>query len=134
MPDNRIRDIIIDPQDGTAWIATENGVAHFDRVIATSTSVAPSLEDLGHSLKGPYPNPAINQETIYADIDLAKAEDLRIELYDWQGRKVVSWTEKAYSPGVHNFKFSLQDGLAKGLYLFSVKAGDAHTLRKIFLQ
>ena len=134
LPDNRIRDIIIDPQDGTAWIATENGVAHFDRVIATSTSVAPSLEDLGHSLRGPYPNPSINQEAIYADIELAKAEKLSIELYDGQGRKIYSWANETYSAGVHNFRFSLQAGLAKGLYLFSIKAGDAHTMRKLFLQ
>ncbi|MEM6800970.1 MAG: two-component regulator propeller domain-containing protein [Bacteroidota bacterium] len=133
LPDNRIRDIVIDI-DGTAWIATQNGVAHFDRILNTSTSIDTDLADVGHQLKGPFPNPIRSGESFFLDLELAFPADVELSLLNLKGQVLKRGFVATKGQLQIHQEIEWSAGLAKGFYLLQVKLENAQSTRKILIQ
>jgi len=133
LPDNRVNDIVI-ASDSTAWIATEGGIAHFDKVLVTSTGIAPSLADLGHTLYGPFPNPLKEGNAIQAVLELSKPVRLSIELFDWQGKRIEKLEDSWVPAGPYYLDYKLGSSVSKGVYMLKIQADNAQSTKKIIYQ
>lgn len=67
-----------------------------------------------------YPNP-FNPSTVI-NFGLPNASDVRIDLFNIIGQRVISITNQRYSAGWHNVTFNAS-GLASGIYIYRIQAG-----------
>ena len=132
LPDNSINDIAFAP-DGTAWIGTDNGVAQFDKVLSSSTSSTPNLEQAGHKLRGPFPNP-IESHSMKIELELVKSASVSIEIRDRLGRSINHLEEKALQAGFHQFTFDLDQQLTGGIYVLRVMADGLSSSRRFLIK
>jgi hypothetical protein len=92
---------------------------------------SPSLD----LLKQNYPNP-FNPNTTIA-FDLAKAGNVRIEIYNTRGQKVRSLLADNLESGSHTVRWDATDdsgrSLASGLYLYRMHSADGSQTRKMLL-
>jgi hypothetical protein len=92
---------------------------------------SPSLD----LLKQNYPNP-FNPNTTIA-FDLAKAGNVRIEIYNTRGQKVRSLLAANLESGSHTVRWDATDdsgrSLASGLYLYRMHSADGSQTRKMLL-
>ncbi len=77
-----------------------------------------------------YPNP-FNPGTIIA-YELPETADVRLELYNAAGQRVAVLVNGTRTAGQHQIYFEA-DGLASGLYLYRLQAGDQVLTRKMTL-
>lgn len=91
----------------------------------TAGEDAPALVSLGLTLRPAYPNPARGQATVA--FELGAPADVRVELYDVQGRLVRSAALGAQGAGTHTHALDL-GGLAPGTYVYGVAAGPSRLL------
>lgn len=89
-----------------------------------------SVEEFENITFGVYPNPISTSQSLKADFNLVNAEVVVIELYDILGNKVKEVTNRYYSAGEHQIDASITD-LTPGMYIYSVKAGNAVSTKKI---
>lgn len=74
-----------------------------------------------------YPNPAAGRATVRFTLDAAAP--VRLAVYDLLGRQVAVLADGAFAAGPHEVAFD-GSGLAGGLYVLRLQAGDAvHTQR-----
>ena len=73
------------------------------------------------ALKGPYPNP-FNPETTLT-LELNKAQDVLMQVFDLNGRLVETLTDRFLPAGVHQVKWQPAN-LASGTYLVKTSARD----------
>ncbi len=76
-----------------------------------------------------YPNPFA--DFIKIELNLDRAMELEIDLFDLQGRKVAEVSRGSISAGAHRLKWSASD-LPKGAYLLKFSNGSSHLSRKVF--
>ena len=75
-----------------------------------------------------YPNPFRGQTTIR--YELPEAVPAHLALYDMLGRRVITLVDGEQPSGVHEITME-PDGLASGVYLLRLQAGDAVTTRRL---
>ncbi len=65
-----------------------------------------------------YPNPVTS--TFHIDMNLLQSQDLTIELFDMNGRKIHNFGSSSFNAGFNTRSFSLPDSLAAGTYLLNI--------------
>ena len=121
--------------DQNGWENSVPGNAYFqDRYLNYAVhfnTSSLSTEDLGENITfGVYPNPVSKGESLMADFNLVNASEVSIAVYDLLGNKVKDIANGYYTSGEHNLDVNISD-LSSGMYLYSVKAGNAVTSKKI---
>lgn len=122
-------------QDINGWEYSIPGNAFFDdRYVYFAMHVNTQtlgVEDLNANMKiAVYPNPVSRTETLKLDFALVNADDVTIELYDLLGNKVKQVANGYYTAGEHKVDVNITD-LTPGVYVYSVKAGNVLTSKKI---
>ncbi len=80
-----------------------------------------------------YPNPFNPSTTI--EYDLPKAENVKLIVYDILGREVATLVNADQNAGVYKIQWNGKDNdgaeVASGIYLYSIKAGNFRTVKKM---
>lgn len=79
-----------------------------------------------------YPNPAANQSTINVNFELNSTSDIKIDLYDMQGRIVKSLPKESLTNGTYNKELNIE-GLTSGVYICKVTANNQVQTSKIVI-
>jgi flagellar hook assembly protein FlgD len=83
-----------------------------------------------------FPNPFRDETNI--TFELSRKENVLLEVYDLQGRKVANLLNKALPAGKHSVKWngSSNTGInvAKGTYFLKLKAGNISETRKVVFE
>jgi hypothetical protein len=74
------------------------------------------------------PNPFRNRLNV--KIDLAEADNIKLEVYNFLGKKVASLANEYLQNGKHEFEWNA-GGLPDGIYFCRLQAGDATITKKI---
>jgi hypothetical protein len=82
------------------------------------------------SLEQNYPNP-FNPVTVI-EYSIPKSAFVKVKVYDVSGREVKVLVNEQKSPGNYNITFNAE-GLASGIYLYSIEAGDFKDVKKMSL-
>ena len=77
-----------------------------------------------------YPNPFNPETTI--EYFLGKAAKVKIEVYNCLGQKVAVLVDSKMNPGNHKVKFDAS-GFPSGIYFYSIKASEFHSVKKMLL-
>jgi len=72
-----------------------------------------------------YPNPLVG-DTINIDFYIEQKSDVKVDLYDLSGKKIVKLIEASYNVGQHNFNSVIK--LNAGLYILCVEVSTGNTL------
>lgn len=119
----------------TRWAMTGPGGAPFGDVLEVTVTVlggTDSAEDTRPqaTLSIGAPNPS--RGSVVFEVELARAEHIRLSVYDALGRLVAVVADGAYPPGTHRATF---DGQRQpgGIYLVRLEAGSARATRTITL-
>ncbi len=78
-----------------------------------------------------YPNPFSNTTNI--SFTLIKAQDMRLEVYDCQGRKIEEPVNQHMIAGDHQVIWNVA-GFSSGIYYYRITAGDQSKVRKMIIQ
>jgi hypothetical protein len=84
-----------------------------------------------------YPNP-FNPTTVLK-YSLPAVSDVKLAVYDLLGREVAVLVDDRKAPGIHEVTFDARrpggqaTGLASGVYLYRLTAGNSTTTRKMLL-
>jgi hypothetical protein len=98
--------------------------AYLDPNLYVTVDVPGSQGPERFQLLGNYPNPFRSLTAIH--YALATASNVTLEVFDPQGRRVVSRALGTQSPGTHQATFS-NPGLRAGIYLYRMRAADPLT-------
>ncbi len=77
-----------------------------------------------------FPNPAANQTSVNINFELNSTSDIKIDLYDMQGRIVKSLPKETLSYGTFNKELNME-GLTSGIYTCKVTANNQVQTTKI---
>jgi hypothetical protein len=79
----------------------------------------------------PIPNPIVNETTV--QFDLARAADLKLDIYDLAGRRVATLAEGAFPPGQYRYRWAgrAESGAALGSGLYFVRLSIAGSPARI---
>ncbi len=102
-----------------------DGSCTYSNIIAISASAIG-----GYTLEQNYPNP-YNPETVIR-FALPVPGDIRLEVFNVNGEKVATLTDGFREAGVHSVIFRA-DGMASGVYLYSLVTGDKKLTQKMIL-
>lgn len=105
--------------DGSEWTAGPSRSVNLTRGTLTSTDATPGLPET-FALHGNYPNPFNPTTTLR--FDLPQQADVRVEVYNLLGQRVLTVAPGALAAG-HNRTVQINAGaLASGLYLYRLTA------------
>jgi photosystem II stability/assembly factor-like uncharacterized protein len=116
------------------WAVGYNG-----SILRTNTGGITSIDDKpaklifnsnNFHLSQNYPNPFNPSTTI--NFDLPKTSDVRIEVYNITGQKVVTLLNKKMPAGNHQVEFNAQN-LSSGVYFYRIEAGEFQDVKKMIL-
>jgi len=82
------------------------------------------------SLKQNYPNPF--NPTTQITYELPRQRDVRLEVFDMNGRQVATLVNQSVSAGTHTVNFDASD-LSSGVYMYRLQAGATVLTRKLTL-
>ncbi len=77
-----------------------------------------------------YPNPVANQSSVNVNFELNSTSDIKIDLYDMQGRIVKSLPKESLTNGAYNKELNIE-GLTSGIYICKVTANNQVQTTKI---
>lgn len=77
------------------------------------------------------PNPA--QQHVQVQLDLKKAQSVRLKLYSQEGRLVKTWLKEHLDAGNHRWQFSVAD-LPAGIYYINAWIGQERYLKRLMVQ
>lgn len=97
------------------------------QAVATGTGPSASLPASTRLLDG-YPNPVSSSMSI--DYDLARREDVALDLYDVRGSKVATLVAEAQGAGSHHVTW-VADHLTPGVYVLRLATRDFVSTRRI---
>ena len=122
-------------QTVNGWSNSIPGNAYFtDRYLNYSIHIETdqlSVDNLNSNMKvAVYPNPVSKSEVLKLDFGLVNADNVEIALYDLLGNKVKVVANGYYTAGAHQIDLDITD-LNSGVYLYTVKAGNVTTTKKI---
>jgi hypothetical protein len=106
------------------------GVADFDEFMAVPGAPQPPVQPSTIELHQNYPNPFNPTTTI--EFTLPHPQDVQLTVYNILGQQVQLLTDRAYSAGIHQVRFDGY-GLASGVYIYRLVAGDDIVSRKMIL-
>ncbi len=117
------------------WSNSIPGNAYFDdRYVNYAFHISTNTlgtEDLNNNITfGVYPNPISSLDILKADFNLVNSTDVSIEIFDLLGNKVKDVANGFYTSGEHKIDVSISD-LSAGMYIYSIKAGNASASKKI---
>jgi hypothetical protein len=92
----------------------------------TDQDILPATFWLGQN----HPNPFNPRTTIQYNVP--KAGNVRMQLYDIQGRLVRTLMNRDHEPGYFEFNLDGRD-LSSGVYFYSIEAGNYHDTKKLVL-
>ncbi len=120
--------------DGTVIVGTHgNGVYMAQAVSTAAEEEAPLISTF--ALEATYPNPFTEVTTI--PYRLATGGPVEVEVYDLQGRRVVTLVRQEQAPGTYQVQWNGRDALgnpvAGGTYVIRVQAGGRILTRKVVL-
>ncbi|MCX6200446.1 MAG: M43 family zinc metalloprotease [Bacteroidetes bacterium] len=96
-------------------------------------SQATAIEDLSSvSEISIFPNPSRGDATL--NLDLSKAGNLSVKVYDIQGKEVMNIFEGWLNAGEEQMTIEGSSKLSAGVYIVNVKAGDSVIQRKLVIQ
>ncbi len=130
--------VIINSDGMVAYVEEGFDIPEFQHVIDSLLNVS-SIEDNLHrhglipnsiELIKNYPNPFNNQTRIV--FRLSRQNPVSLQIYDVNG-KIVREQERYYESGTHNMDISM-NGVASGLYFYTLKTGSAAVSGKMILQ
>jgi hypothetical protein len=103
-----------------------------DNGIYIISSLTLSYPDIpgGFELSGIYPNPFNPSTTI--NFALSESMDLKLVIYDMQGRAVQTLLDKACSPGSYNISWNAK-GYASGVYFAKLSSNRHNQIYKLML-
>jgi len=90
----------------------------------------PARHSSGTRLHAPYPNPARDVVTLRFDLD--QDAHVRIRAFDTLGREVAKPVDGQFQAGSHQTTWRVS-GLASGVYLLRLEAGDMHSTRQVIV-
>lgn len=100
-------------------------------VLQRAGGVAPAGDLLGRTvLRGNYPNPFNPATTI--EFSLARDQFVTLKVFDVRGREVITLVSRDLAAGEHRYDWNAA-GLADGVYLYRLTAGDHAETRKMTL-
>ncbi len=106
-------------------------------ILSINTQVVTAVEERGKNfipitfdLKQNYPNPFNPSTTIR--YELKKRERVTLKIYNLMGQEVATLVEDEKSAGPHEIVFDAS-GLASGIYVYTVQAGQFTAARKMVL-
>lgn len=115
-------------EDGDPWDKR-------DLMIGAGLELTTSVDDLDlenipevYSLSQNYPNPFNSATTI--SFSLPKKELVTLKIYDILGREVATLENGYKEAGSYQINF-IANGLASGLYIYRIQAGNYNTVRKM---
>ena len=97
-----------------------------DGVVDDGSGIVPTTFVLAQN----YPNP-FNPTTVIG-YQLPTASDVKLVVFDLLGRKVAALVDERQSPGIYEVRFNAA-GLASGVYLYRLTAGNAVQTRKMLV-
>ncbi len=97
---------------------------------ADTTGSSEGEQDYNFRLEQNYPNP-FNESTVI-NYQLSESRNVLIEVYDVLGRRVATLVDEPVSAGEHQVHFDAE-GLASGLYVYKLQAGEKHESRTMSL-
>lgn len=117
------------------WSNSIPGNAYFDdRYVNYAFHISTTTlgtENLNSNVTfGVYPNPLSSSEILKADFNLVNSTDVTIEIFDLLGNKVKDVANGFYTSGEHKINASITN-LTPGMYIYSIKAGNASASKKI---
>ncbi|MDZ7266675.1 MAG: alpha/beta fold hydrolase [candidate division KSB1 bacterium] len=106
---------------------------HYSQLLQSTTSVAASASEnlsTDFRLEANYPNP-FNPGT-KIEFEVARASHVHVEIFNLLGEKIKTLVSEALKPGKYAASFD-GTGLAGGVYLYRLEAGNFSTARKMLL-
>lgn len=123
------------PDGANNWIVFEEPTPNETNIIKTGLDALDIANSKKFILSQNYPNP-FNHET-QIEYQLPKTEDIKITIYDINGRQIKKLYIQNESTGHHTFKWNgmNQQGhvVSSGIYFFSVQAGAREKSIKMLL-
>ena len=77
-----------------------------------------------------YPNPF--RESANISFKLSRSDHVRLELFDYMGRKIITLLDRQMFQGEHSIKF-FTHGLESGLYILRIQTDTSRATAKLFL-
>ncbi len=110
---------------------TTQNVSASAYIHVTSTDVAENKAKVHNfSLSQNYPNP-FNSKTLIR-FSVKKKCHVLLELYNIQGRRVLTLTDREYAAGWHQLLFE-SFNLPSGIYFYKIRMGDFQSVKKMIL-
>jgi hypothetical protein len=107
--------------------------AHLDNAKAVDSDSSSTTEKLSWFLGQNYPNPVPMSQSTKIEYDVPIASKVELVLYDMQGRPVKIMVNEMKNAG--RYSYDLNTGvLAKGLYIYSMRAGSFYDVKKLVVQ
>jgi len=103
---------------------------HEDRILKITVEPPSPEENFQYNLKPAYPNP-FNASTEIS-YTIAKKEHVTIELYDLNGRSVMTLSNEIQTPGAHKIYLSIPD-LSSGVYFIHLQTPNYQKSQQIVL-
>jgi photosystem II stability/assembly factor-like uncharacterized protein len=129
LPVVSVYDIKIHPTEGYL-VAGTHGRSMYKLDLSTIVGVEDNMVVADYLLSQNYPNP-FNPSTRIR-FSIPSEEDVLIKVYNASGEEVSTLVNKSMSKGLHEVAFS-GEGLASGVYFYSIKAGKFSEVRKMVL-
>ncbi len=107
-----------------------DGTNHFSEVLSMTTAIEPQPVVKEFALSQNYPNP-FNPKTVVRS-QLPVASEVKLAVYDLLGREIAVLVNERRSPGNYQDTFD-GTGLASGVYLYRLTAGDFVQTRPMIL-
>jgi hypothetical protein len=104
-------------------------MAPFDELLTGISEEQPGLSD--SQVHQNYPNPF--SDITHIRVDLRSSEDLSMEVRNMLGQLILKLDKGRVRPGTHYFTID-GDILSKGLYFYTVTAGNQSITKKMILE
>ena len=121
------------PSTGDMFDLNGNDIpAWEDNAIHIISSLTLSYPDIpgGFELSGVYPNPFNPSTTI--SFAVSDQMDIKLVIYDMQGRAVKTLLDKACTPGVYNINWDAK-GYSSGVYFAKLSSNKHEQVHKLML-
>ena len=77
-----------------------------------------------------YPNPS--KKTVKMDISLSSQQTVKIEIFNQQNKKFLTWLDEILEKGGHKLEFNTQS-LSSGLYYIHSQVGNQFRIEKLLI-
>jgi hypothetical protein len=111
------------------WVDADGNHVYNEAGIAVVKSAMPQSGIIGsYSLAQNFPNP-FNSQTNFT-FSILNSERVSLKVFDLLGREVATLIDRNMDAGVHAVNWNA-DGLASGIYLYTLKAGSFNETKKL---